>query len=282
MPHRRGLKPFLTPECTQICPSRGTAARAGKTSHRGSRDGDPVGSAKIGERADDRSRRDAAGASHWYAHRLDGKLYDELRSADHASIESPHRCWEIADDNNPWIHVDTGSGRRTEQEDPSRACCGGQHGSDQHRCRGCDNKVGRWTDRTLRWRRSTHEPSGWFDDDSTVDYEDDTYDYGYYDDYCYPYYGLGYGGYGYDYYDYDYDYASDNNANNRNVDCEFGQQLSGRSNSSAACLISWASIWRDGVRDGLSSESGYLGSDFKANEFCGRLFSVMLRFARLG
>ena len=73
-----------------------------------------------------------------------------------------------------------------------------------------------------------YDPSDWFDDDSTVDYEDDTYDYGYYDDYYSPYYGWGYGGYGYDYYDYDYDYAYDNNANNRDVDYEFGQQLTGR------------------------------------------------------
>ncbi len=50
-----------------------------------------------------------------------------------------------------------------------------------------------------------YDPSDWFDDDSSVDYEDDSW--GYYDDYGYDYDDYGYGyGYDYDNYDYDLDY----------------------------------------------------------------------------
>lgn len=71
-----------------------------------------------------------------------------------------------------------------------------------------------------------YDPSDWFDDDSSVDYENDNY--GYYDDYYTPYYGWDYGADEYEYYDYDNDYVFDDDYLAEDVDYEFGEQLTGR------------------------------------------------------
>lgn len=73
-----------------------------------------------------------------------------------------------------------------------------------------------------------YDPSDWFDDDSSVDYENDTYDYDYYNDYTYPYYQWGYDGYGYDNYDYDYDYTFDSDYEVPDYDYQFDQQMTAR------------------------------------------------------